>query len=388
MVDLDAIPVTQNLKRAADKAGFIRARYSEKSVPTTISNVTILLFFGDIRSTFTLSSLLLRKFREEARGSKYFILASWPGNEGLFPYVDEYWDLNPEMLKDASHLRSIYNHASCFSNRHDVVLGCQRILNSFFEEVLDWSALEPFYNNGFTKEYQERFKNIKRFLPSIPSSNVLGNDFNRRMLAPGNKIFIYPSMYVQSWKNGKLRSEEASKVFWINLIERVLKDGYLPVIYQNYNTFDVSPDFLEKCVYLSNLSVSSLMSAMRTVGCVLDVFSGISRLAIAARCPYISCQERMIYNNLKEYEIDDLCGNGLPREYLYLFPSILEESHKSSWNLAIFDSIMIRLMSLLGDSSRDNWPSPSESYEIVPYSRVREIKRKKLGTHFIKVPKY
>ena len=391
---MENIPVTQILKKAADKAGFIRVRYADKAIPTTISNVTILLFFGDIRSSFVLSSLLLRRFREEARGSKYFILASWPGYEGLFPYVDEYWELNPAILKDVNHLRSIYNAADGFFNHNDIVVGCHRVLNTFFEEVLDWSALEPFYKDGFTLEFQERFKHIKRFLPSVPSSNILGNDFNRRISSPGNKILIHPTIYFQNWKNGKLRPEEASqgihgsKFFWISLVERLLEEGYLPVIWQDYYTYDLSPDFLDKCVYLSHLNVSSIMSGMRAVGCVLDLFSGISRLAIAARCPYICCEERVVFNKLKDYEVDDLCGAGIPREYLFLFPSICDEINKSLWNQMIFESIISKLVSLLGDSNRDLWPSPSEVYEIVPYNRVREIKRKKLGIHFIKVPKY
>jgi hypothetical protein len=386
---METLPVSQVLKKAADKAGFVRVRYEENKIPTIVSNVVPLLLFGDIRHSFTAASLLLKRFREENKGSKYFVLCSWPGQEALFPYVDEYWELNPAILSDVNHLRSIYNMADGFNNRHDVVLGCQRVLNTFFEDVLDGHVLETYWRNGLTLEFKERYQNIKRVLPSVPSSNLLGAEFNRRVSQQqGNKVFIYPTMYFQYWKHGKLTPGISSKEFWVALVERLLKEGYLPVIYHNYYTHDLSPNFLEKCLYLSNIDVSGVLAAMRATGCVLDVFSGISRLAIAARCPYLLLEERMVSNILKDYEIDDLCGGGIPKEYFYVFPAICEEINKPLWNQSLFDGIVVKLNSLMFDFNRDNWPSPLESYEIVPYDRVRRIKRKKFGTKFIKIPKY
>ena len=168
----------------------------------------------------------------------------------------------------------------------------------------------------------------------------------------------------------------------------VLEEGFLPVIYHDFYTHDLSPDFLEKCVYLSNLDVSRVLSAMRATGCVLDIFSGISRLAIAARCPFVVLQERAVVNALKDYEIDDLCGEGIPKEYFYVFPSVCDDVNKHLWKQSLLDGIMVKLNSLAIDFNRDNWPSSVESYKVVPYDRVRRMKRKKLGTRFIKVPKY
>jgi hypothetical protein len=178
------------------------------------------------------------------------------------------------------------------------------------------------------------------------------------------------------------------KDFWVSLIERLLKEQFLPVIYNNYYTHDVSPHFLEKCLYLSNLDVSGVMSAMRSTGCVLDVFTGISRLAIGARCPFVVMRERIAVNTLKDYEIDDLCGEGTPKEYVYIFPSISDEINKPLWNQSLFDGMIAKLNTIMMDFNRDNWPSPLESYEIMTYDRVRRIKNKKLGTKFIKVPRF
>ena len=49
---------------------------------------------------------------------------------------------------------------------------------------------------------------------------------------------------------------------------------------------------------------------MRMTGCVLDVFSGISKLALAARTPFIYVDDRARYVSLKEVELDDI-GNCL-----------------------------------------------------------------------------
>ena len=78
------IDVNSFVKRAAEKSSFNRVRFQESNMPTNISNITVMPFFGDIRSTFILSSMLLHRYKEEKKGSKYFILCSWPGFESYF----------------------------------------------------------------------------------------------------------------------------------------------------------------------------------------------------------------------------------------------------------------------------------------------------------------
>lgn len=379
----EQLPVNQVLKKAAEKVGFNRVRYSEKNVPTTISNVTVFVYFGDLRSTMLLSSLLLKRFKEEARGSKYFIMLSWPGNKDLFPWVDEYWE-----LRDDSHCRNLYNSSKGLHNNSDLVVSFQRILNTYFEEVIDPSVLEPYYQDGFQKEFFNRFLNIKRYLPNIPSAAILGNEFNKKMAVSINKCVIYPSMYIQHWKDGRLRHEHVIKDFWVALVERFLKEGITPVIMNNYYTHDLSMDFAEKCLYFIDSDVSKTLSVMRSSGCVLDLFTGISRYAIMARSPFVACHERTAYNMLKEYAIDDLVAFDLPKDYIWTFPSISNEMNKYHWNPSLFDIIILKVMTLLNDIDRDQLPSPTELFEVVPYSRVREIKSKKLATQFIKIQKY
>lgn len=378
---MEQLPVNQILKKAAEKSGFKRVRYSESQIPTTIQNCVVFVFFGDMRSTAILSSLLLKRYKEEAKGSKYFILCSWPGYEGLFPWVDEYWE-----VKEDSNLRSLYNQAIEFENKSETVNGYHRVLNTFFEEVVDYSNIKDFYDRGLKQQFFDRFKNIKCYLPSVPSSAMLGNDFNRRLGQSPKPVLLYPCMYFQNWNNGKLEPLIVSKSFWVALVERLLVEGFQPVVYQNYYTHDLSTVFVDKCLYVNSPQISSVLSAMRASGVVLDLFSGISRLAIAARTPFLVCEERLKFNTLKEYEIDDLCGKQIPKSYFYVFPSISDEINQMHWNNSLFDGIIVKL-NALANCDKNDLPSPVEVSGLVPYASVRQIKANKFGTRFIKIPK-
>ena len=119
--------VAEFLKKSADRNGFTRERFEERKIPTDHSNLIIMPFFGDLRSSVVLSSVLLNRYREEIKNSKYFILASWPGMQGLFPYVDEYWSIN-----DESQIKRFFENAECFRNQSDLATMYNRNLNEFF----------------------------------------------------------------------------------------------------------------------------------------------------------------------------------------------------------------------------------------------------------------
>jgi len=370
------------LKNAAEKSRLDRARYVDKNTPTSVSQISIVPFFPDVRSSMVLSSLLLKRYREEAKGSRYFIACSYPGFGPLFPYVDEYWSIKPEALK------SMMAGAQGFQNYSDGAIAIQRSLNYFFEDLISIDELNKFYHDGLKEDFFERFHHVKTFLPAVSSSVVLGNEFNRELnKRQGNKVFIYPVMDIIGWKNGRTRSVKAPLEFWHYLIRRLLQEGYVPVVYQTPLTYDLSAEFTDSCMYVTDLDVGNVLAAMRATGCVLDVFSNISRIALVARCPFVACDERNRYSGVKEYEIDDLCGIGVPREYIFSFVTIIESGDKSVWNSNLLDSIIVRLDSIFGDMDRDQWPTTSESNNIVPYDKVRKTKSKKLGTKFIKVPR-
>lgn len=370
------------IKKAADQCGFKRLSYNDNNVPTDISNVVVFLFFGDNKSTILASSLLMKRFREQSKGSKYFILCSWGGHQDLFPYVDEYWE-----IANSNIYSSIYKESNGLHNNSEAINGFKRILNSHFYEVLDSHSFDEYYSNGFKQEFFDRYKNIRRFLPSIPSSVVLGNEFNKKISLMNKKVLIYPTRHVNEWRSGKYHNEYVLDELWTGLVDSLLEESMQPVIYQDYRTYDLSSKYFDKCIFLNNYNIINILSGIRSTGLVLDLFNGISKYAIMARCPYLLCVERNAYNFTKEYEIDLLCGNEVPRENFYLFPSVCHESNKNNWKTALYDSIILKLNNMFSILENVALPSPTEVDDIVKYEVAKKEKIKKMGVHFVKINK-
>lgn len=373
--------VADYIKRAATRCGFKREYYLEKNIPTQPSNVVALPFYGDLRSTFIFSSLILRRFKETNK-DKYLVLCSWPGMQGLFPYVDEFWSIEDESVTKglATEANNFYNTANLAT---EITRGLAEVLN-----VVTMRDLKDLYDNGFTQKYWQTYNDIRRFLPEIPSTSKITQEFRSQIeRRPGQKLIVYPSAKMRSWQNGKTVSLPVSKSFWAALLDRLIGDGYVPVVYQNQFTYDMSRDFAEKCVYLAPKSFTDALTAFRYVGCVLDVHSGISRMAIAARCPFVAATERKIFVGDKDYEVDDLCCNGVPRQYMFSFSTMLMTGGPDDWKISILDNISAKLNSFQDQLSGAELPSTRESYESVSYDNVRQMKAKRLGVNFIKSSK-
>lgn len=372
--------VSTILKRASEKSGATRFRYKDKNVPTSIDSVTVLPFFGDRRSSFVLSSLLLKRIKEELKGSKYFILISWPGDEGLYPYVDEYWQ-----IEDGSTIQKMADESSGFSNSSATVPILQRSLNQYFYDVMSERDLEPFYDNGLTAGFFERFRHVKVSLPSVPSFSSLGPEISRSVSKLNNGVLVSPCRYISSWKNGAPTRMKAPREFWSSLLDRLLSEGFTPVVYNDLFSYDMSTDFSASCLHLGRVDILKAMSAMRACGLTLDLFTGLSRISIAARCPFLCFDERQRFNAIKDYEINDLCGPEVPREYIFSFAALVSQGNESIWKSNIFDHMVVKMRDMWSNMDRDAWPAPVESNEIVPYDSVRKKKLKKMGSRFIKV---
>jgi hypothetical protein len=372
--------VSTILKRASEKSGSVRARYREKDVPTSIESVTVLPFFGDRRSSVVLSSLLLRRIREELKGSRYFVLLSWPGDEGLFPYVDEYWQVEEE-----GAIQKLSSDVHGFSNNSSVLPTIQRSLNQYIYDVMSDSDLAAYYDNGLTAGFFERFRHVKVSLPSIPSVSSLGADLSRTLSKRDNRVLVRPSRTIASWRNGSLSWVKAPREFWASLLSHLVSEGFNPVVLRDIFCYDLSSEVLESCLHIRSQDILKDMSVMRSCGMVLDIFDGSSRLAIAARSPFLCFDERQRFSSQKEYEINDLCGRQVPREYIYSFAALVEKGGPSVWKSNIFDHMTVKLREMVSSSDRDSWPAPIETNEIVPYDSVRRRKLKRLGSRFIKV---
>ena len=379
-MEVNLFSTLEVLKKCSDKLGLKRIVYNDSKIPTSMDNVVIFVFFGDSRSSFILSSLLLRRVREETKGSKYFIVLSWPGNECLYQFADEYWS-----LEDDSCLEKLANGAEGFKNSSSHCALLVRGLHEWFYEVMTYKDLECFYDCGFKKEFFEKFKHVKLNLPNIASSASLGMDFARTINSQELKLLVYPSKTISIWKMGRIEKVKISKSFWVELIDLLIKEKYFPIIYKDLFAYDVSVDVTKNCLHVWEKDLSRVLSAMRSTGLVLDFFSGISNLATCSRTPFICFEERNSYNHRKQYEIDDLCGKDLYKEYIFSFGTIITNEDVNQWRSNLFSLLNGKLNKIFPKISRDRLPSTIESNDIVPYSVVRTNKNKKLGSRFIKV---
>jgi hypothetical protein len=372
--------VSAILKRAADKAGLSRVRYKERSVPTSVEGVAVLPFFGDRRSSFVLSSMLLRRVREELKGSRYFVLVSWPGWEGMFPYVDEYWQ--PD---DSAVVERLLKDASGFSNSSSVASLMAKSLNQYFYEVMSEGDLAPFYDRGLTQAFFERFRHVKVSLPSVPSASSLGQEAHRSLSRADYKVFVRTAKTMSSWSSGSPCSPKVPREFWLEVLRSLVSAGMTPVVYNDLSCHDLSSDAPKECLRFGSMEAPKELALMRASDCVLDFFGSDSRMAIAARCPSLCFDERQRFDALKEYEVNDLCGRGLDREYIFSFAALVEKGGQAVWKSNLLDHMVVRLDAMRSRLDRDSWPAPVESNEIVPYDSVRKRKLKRFGTRFIKV---
>jgi len=369
------------LIRAASKCGFNRDVFRDANVPTVRSNIYVFPFFGDMRSELILSSFLLKRYKEQNKHN-YVIVCSWKGCEGLFPYVDEYWS-----LKDASASKLLSSHAENFHNTSDVDSSMTRNLNEFFDNVLSYRKdFKKYYDSGFTNQYWKDFETAKVFLPGVPSGTI-NPGFVKKIQAVSDKVVLYPEKRIRSWQKGQSQKVLIGQRFWNALVERLIKEDILPIIYQNDFTYDLSKEFAERCGYIVNNSMLHVFSMIREVGCAIDIFSGFSRIAIVSRSPFISVTERQLFLETKEFEIDDLTCAGLPREYIFGFSGQALTGNETDWNKNLFDILIKKIRLLLPSIRMDELPTTVESYQEVPYEIVRERKSRRTGVRFISIGK-
>lgn len=369
------------LKRAATRTGFRRDFFVEKNYPTNLSNILAVPFYGDLRSTFNLSSFFLKQYKE-ANPSAYVILCSWPGLKDLFPYVDEYWSLEDETATKSLAIgaNNLYNSSNLAADIHRRLLEVVNILSP--HEIKEW------YDDGFTKRYWADFKEIKRFLPGVPSSSRLTESFLKEIeRKPGRKVVVFPATKILTWHKGVPTYFPIQKVFWDALFETLLGAGFVPVVYQNWFTYDMSREFTDRCVYLVPRHVSDLLAAIRYLGLVLDIHSGFSRLAIAARTPFVAVDERLRFMESHDYAVDDLCCQ-TPRKYIFSFATMLLSGGSAEWKDSILDNVLVTLREFSDSLDTAELADTDEAYEPVSYERVRQRTAKRLGLTFINSKKH
>lgn len=373
------------LELAAQRIKFTRKKYDNQVVPSDLDDIIVVPFFGDIKHICILSSFILNNYKR-VKSSKYIILLSYPGFDQIFPYVDEYWQPT-----DYSQIKQIFFNSNYFENKSEFYLNLFRSLNENFRTVLSCDIFKSLYNNKFQESYWTEFgkDEAKVFVPMIPSSAVIQKDLIKEINSVNNKIFISPSIYINSWSNGKYNKLLSPKSFYIELIKNLINNKIFPIIWNNNLSYDLQDDFKDKidCLFVNSNNLFEVLPAMRLTGCVLDIFNSLSRLANIARTPSIILEERNKYFLSKEYEIDDLLDLNLPGSRVFSFSSYIFNGNKSYWESDIFKSVIRNCEEILPFIDRENLPSTSEINKKINLSIIRRVKNKKMGTKFLKIPK-
>jgi len=373
------------LKKAAEKSGFRREKSGESKIPTDPANITVVPAFPSLRGSTILSTLLLNRYRQEDRGSRYFIVASWPGHASLYPYADEYWG-----IEDESVLNRMFSTSGDLGTPPEVAAVYLRNLNSYFFEdvVTPEKDLARYYQHGLTDPFWKRYKEVRRHMPMVPSMAVLGKDMVRELNGRrGFKVFLCPTKTLRIWRQGKTIHQEVMKGFWEAVVRRLLRAKMTPVVWRSFFSYDLSSDFPDDCIHMADNDMGRVLGAMRATGMVLDVFNELSRLALLARTPFVSLSERNKYFATKDFELDDLLGGELPRQYIFSFPTILGGQTDSGYDSSVLSQVVARLEAFIPELRRDEWPGTGESNEVIPYSAVRTRKRKRFGTRLLRVPR-
>ena len=354
--------------RAIERMHLKREVYAENQVPESLSKVRIVPFFGDIRSEFVLSTLLLHRLFPK----DYLIVCSWPGHWGLYPGIAEYW--SPE---DDLALGDLSRHLSYFNNER--VGMYEKLLLRYFDNISLPSDFVPdYYSDGFTSKYFKEVADIEYVLPTIPSAKIT---LDGKMGRANSRILLKPTKYINRWGVGREERFLVGEKFWEDLIRSLIKRDYVPIVVQDYSTYDLSVKFSSDCMFVSDSNLLVTLAVMRACDCVLDVFNGLSRYALIARCPYLACDERQRYFNTNDYILDDLCGKKIPKSFIFSFAPLAVGSTP-----IITEAIINRLDKFLPILDRDTWPSTTQQRVFLSYDTVRKRQSQRIGARFLRVP--
>jgi hypothetical protein len=302
--------VKEYLKDFTRKYSIKREYFEESKIPENFDQLSIFINYSDIRSTCALSSIVLPKYRLENKSSRYFVVIGLPEQKVLYPYVDEYWSFQGDELN-----KEIFFDSEGIQNNNKKVIEIKRLMNEHFRDVSSSNDFSSTYNNYLTSNYWKNYKSVRVVLPRI--YNML--DYSKSPLAKlysmtQKKMFIFPSQYAYLNSEDKNKKRKIPKEFYKYIIENLNTQGYGVVCYQNSYSYDMSLilEENENLMIYNNNDFLTMMSMMKRTGFVVDFFSGISRLAAIAQCPFLLLDERKRYVNWREYEFEDVVCPKIP----------------------------------------------------------------------------
>lgn len=367
------------LNRAASSAGLRRVRYDSQKQTTDPYNSIVLPLFCDRRYLYVASTLLGGLLREKRYGSRYFIIATYPGMADIFPFADEVWE--PSRPGSAS---PILNQVEGFGENSPHVNSLIRSLNRFMETI-DPSDLREFYDDGIKRKFLEDFGPLERSLPDVPSAMLLGENIARKIKSSQQSVAVIPSKYGFTWERGKSRKLVVSSAFYNSWVERLLKEGYNPIIIQFPECHDISGNH-ENLLYFKEPIAKEALAVLRSAGILVDFFGDVKFMGYLARCGVVSFEERSRFSRLREFELIQSTVPDLPKEYCYNFSYTVETGESQSWNNNFFDLAIRRIKKIEKRIFRDEFPPATQLREEIDYRRIVREKIRKLGTRLIQIP--
>ncbi len=364
------IEVRDYISKVVARSSLIREKFVESKTPSSMNNLVVVPFFGDIRSEFIFSTMILNKWKELNKFS-YLVVCSWPGHNTLYPYADEYWTLH-----DATMLSNLVRGMNGLANSNVSFL--EKILLRYLDNpqlmLPDDAQITRLYNNGISVQYLRESSAVLFTLPLIQSAAI---STTRMLLGDKKKLLIMPTLNIHTWRNRKQTTLSTSKDFWLNLINK-LSSQYEIIVYENYCTHELGYKNT-----ISDWNIMSLLSAMRNVDCVLDIFNQVSKYAYMARAPVFILDERQRYFGVRDYELDDLCGSYAAfRQYAFSFSPIINGDQDF-----IADIVLSKLPDFLNKLQTLPSLSPDELSINLSYASVRKHDAKKFGVRHIIMPK-
>lgn len=340
------------LQRLSDHIGTKREYYIESNCKP-LSECLVIPFFGDTQHLFVLSTMLLKQFI-----SKYTIVVSYPGYAGLFPYASEYWSYSVPM------------HGLAYENNESLQI--QKMLVTYLDQVQQLDYYHKYYEYGFQKDYFENFKEIKYNLPLIKAAD----NYTLSRITGKKTVFISPTKYGLKFGSYKPQLLFFPEDYYVSLVECLLAEGYLPVIWQNSDSFNLSTKFAEKCVYVFKDNILDVIAVMRVTECILSIFSGLKWFSCLARNNCISINDRNLHTYSHDDELEILCAD--PKFLnIFAFPTLIDQGKFNELNKLILNKLMnFNASSVL--------PSPGILEIELSYDVVRQQKNKKIGTRFIR----
>lgn len=324
------------LKKAAEKTKYTRERYSD----TLADSSSVLVFFGDERSRFILSSFVLPNMDNAPK-----IVCSRI-REDYFFSVSEYWGCNQNIESDG------------FSGSGAMVQA--RLFERYFPEVIEGSEYSKFES---LREVASEFNEIH--FPAVGKF---------KKLKEGKKVFLVPSKHVLYWNCGKARRANAPKEFWIDLGKKIMQNGWIPVFSRNEWTYDVSPDIPE-AIHVMGIGGTDTWALMRMCGMVIDFSQNLCYTAMQCKTPFVCMTDRKMHFSMGNDLFNLICDTGY--DYIFSFPTMIESR---GW-AEIIGSVLSKLKT---KTWSELMPCERSSSKI-DCKKIIDVKLKKMGSSFFRV---